>query len=217
MIRWGQFHVGSVCVVGEKFGKIKQILRDGKPVREGKPGDTVEIRGIECSAGSGEWIMEVKNEWEANNVVHYRKRHAAFLESLQQRRLGLDSLRSDASSALSSSSSSSDAVSPSNTKQIHIPLVIKADVDGSVQAIEQQIEGLNADLENAHFEVVTANVGDVSQGDVETARDCKGILLLFNAKLNRRFLPRFSYRFHAKTRSKSQNRHCFRLYNLLPS
>ena len=72
--------------------------------------------------------------------------------------------------------------------QIHIPLVIKADVDGSVQAIEQQIEGLNADLQNAQFEIVTANVGDVSQGDVETTRDCKGILLLFNSKLNRRFV-----------------------------
>ena len=47
VIRWGHFHVGSVCVVGEKFGKIKQIVRDGKPVREGRPGDTVEIRGIE--------------------------------------------------------------------------------------------------------------------------------------------------------------------------
>ena len=213
MIRWGQFHVGSVCVIGEKFGKIKQILRDGKPVREGRPGDTVEIRGIECSAGSGEWIMEVKNEWEANNVVHYRKRHAAFLESIQQRRLGLDSLLSDAqsiasnASILSSSAISTDA---SASKLIRIPRVIKADVDGSVQAIQQQIEGLNADLQNAQFEIVTANVGDVSQGDVETTRDCKGILLLFNAKLNRRlFLKRFQRRFHAEARAESQNRHGF--------
>lgn len=191
MIRWGQFHVGSVCVIGEKYGKIKQILRDGKPVREGKPGDTVEIRGIECSAGSGEWIMEVKNEWEANNVIHYRKRHAAFLESIQQRRLGLDSLLSDAQSIASNASNSDSSLNSLDShasKQIHIPLVIKADVDGSVQAIEQQIEGLNADLQNAQFEIVTANVGDVSQGDVETTRDCKGILLLFNSKLNRRFV-----------------------------
>ena len=193
VVRWGHFHVGSVCVVGEKSGRIKQILRDGKPVREGRPGDTVEIRGIECSAGSGEWIMEVKNEWEASNVIHYRKRHAAFLESLRQRRLGVDASERSQSGGIDANSS--------DAKRIRIPLVIKADVDGSVQAIEQQIEGLNADLHNAQFEIVTANVGDVSQGDVETARDCKGILLLFNAKLNRRFSPfSLSRRRHAETR-----------------
>lgn len=125
--------------------------------------------------------MEVKNEWEASNVIHYRKRHAAFLESLRQRRLGVDATERSQSGGIDANSS--------DAKRIRIPLVIKADVDGSVQAIEQQIEGLNADLHNAQFEIVTANVGDVSQGDVETARDCKGILLLFNAKLNRRFFP----------------------------
>ena len=51
------------------------------------------------------------------------------------------------------------------------------------QAIEQEIQKLNDSIHNASFHIVLAGMGNVSQTDVETARDCKGILMTFNTKI----------------------------------
>lgn len=68
VIRWGNFHVGSVCVLGDQMGKIKSIVRDGKNVKSGVAGDTVVISGINHTINGGEWLFEVKNEAFANEV-----------------------------------------------------------------------------------------------------------------------------------------------------
>ena len=49
--------------------------------------------------------------------------------------------------------------------------------------MKQEIDGLNASLHNASFQVVSASMGTVSQSDVEMARDCKGLMVCFNAKV----------------------------------
>ena len=69
IVRWGNFRVGSVCVVGEDYGRIKRVLCDGKSVKKAVAGDTVQITGISRRADSGEWLLEVKNEAEAVEVV----------------------------------------------------------------------------------------------------------------------------------------------------
>ena len=68
VIRWGNFHVGSICVLGDQIGKIKSILKDGKNVKIGYAGDTVVISGINHTIKDGEWLFEVKNEAFANEV-----------------------------------------------------------------------------------------------------------------------------------------------------
>ena len=49
--------------------------------------------------------------------------------------------------------------------------------------MKQEIDGLNATLHNANFQVVSASMGTLSQSDVEMARDCKGMMVCFNAKI----------------------------------
>lgn len=117
IVRWGYFHVGSVCVIGEEFGKIKQVLCDGKNVKRAVAGDTVQITGINRNVNSGEWLMEVKNEAEALEVVNYRKRRRERQNAIQKK-------QGDASEA--------DAAGEEKDV-VHIPLVLKADVDGSIQ------------------------------------------------------------------------------------
>ena len=68
VIRWGNFHVGSTCVLGDQVGKIKSILKDGKSVKMGCAGDTVVISGINRTINGGEWLFEVKNEAFGNEV-----------------------------------------------------------------------------------------------------------------------------------------------------
>ena len=55
--------MGSVCVIGEEFGKIKQVLCDGKNVKRAVAGDTVQITGINRNVNSGEWLMEVAPQY----------------------------------------------------------------------------------------------------------------------------------------------------------
>ena len=68
VIRWGNFHVGSICVLGDQIGKIKSIIKDGKNLKIGYAGDTVVISGINHTIKDGEWLFEVKNEAFANEV-----------------------------------------------------------------------------------------------------------------------------------------------------
>ena len=77
--------MGSVCVIGEEFGKIKQVLCDGKNVKRAVAGDTVQITGINRNVNSGEWLMEVKNEAEALEVVNYRKRRRERQSAIQKK------------------------------------------------------------------------------------------------------------------------------------
>ena len=109
--------MGSVCVIGEEFGKIKQVLCDGKNVKRAVAGDTVQITGINRNVNSGEWLMEVKNEAEALEVVNYRKRRRERQSAIQKK-------QGDASEV---------EAEEEEKDVVHIPLVLKADVDGSIQ------------------------------------------------------------------------------------
>lgn len=112
VVRWGSFTVGAVCVVGTNSGKIKQIWRDGKPVKSSTAGDTVEIGGIN-GATSGDWLLQVKDEATASAVIAYRKRRLARQQELAAKKAG-------------------KPVSKEEGKTV-IPLVLKADVEGSLE------------------------------------------------------------------------------------
>ena len=112
VVRWGSFAVGSVCVVGTNSGKIKQIWRDGKPVKTSTAGDTVEIGGIN-GATSGDWLLQVKDEATASAVIAYRKRRLARQRELAAKKAGKPL--------------------PKEEGKTVIPLVLKADVEGSLE------------------------------------------------------------------------------------
>lgn len=117
VIRWGQLKVGSVCVIGTEYGRIKQIWNSGKSVQKGYAGDTVEVSGINRTVNSGEWLLEVKNESEAAAVVSYRQRRLARQKMLTAKKSG-------------------EKVPEEVTKTV-IPLILKTDVDGSIQVRDE--------------------------------------------------------------------------------
>ena len=117
VIRWGQLKVGSVCVIGTEYGRIKQIWNSGKSVQKGYAGDTVEVSGINRTVNSGEWLLEVKNESEAAAVVSYRQRRLARQKMLTAKKSG-------------------ENLSEEMTKTL-IPLILKTDVDGSIDVSDE--------------------------------------------------------------------------------
>lgn len=109
--------MGSVCVVGEDYGRIKRVLCDGKSVKKAVAGDTVQITGISRRADSGEWLLEVKNEAEAVEVVNYRKRRRERLAAIQRKK---------------AEANGETGETEEEKKVVDIPLVVKADEDGSL-------------------------------------------------------------------------------------
>lgn len=166
IVRWGSFHVGSVCVIGEEFGKIKQVLCDGKNVKRAVAGDTVQITGINRNVNSGEWLMEVKNEAEALEVVNYRKRRRERQSAIQKK-------QGDASEV---------EAEEEEKDVVHIPLVLKADVDGSIQVgVGTVSNGAGADAGDQHSQPLHSQRavprGGVGYGSGESGRHRDGARL----------------------------------------
>lgn len=92
-------------------------------------GDTVQITGISRHVNSGEWLLEVKNETEAVEVVNYRKRRRERLAAIQRKKAG--DVAPEASEASEVPEGMEDAEAETE-KVVHIPLVVKADEDGSL-------------------------------------------------------------------------------------
>ena len=166
IVRWGSFHVGSVCVIGEEFGKIKQVLCDGKNVKRAVAGDTVQITGINRNVNSGEWLMEVKNEAEALEVVNYRKRRRERQSAIQKK-------QGDASEV---------EAEEEEKDVVHIPLVLKADVDGSIQVgVGTVSNGAGADAGDQHSQPLHSQRavprGGVGYGSGQSGRHRDGARL----------------------------------------
>ena len=138
VIRWGQLKVGSVCVVGTEYGKIKQIWNSGKSVKKGFAGDTVELSGINRAVNSGEWLLEVKNEAEAAAVVSYRQRRLARQKALALKQKGREKGKGEDGSEGEGENENGEEVI--TNRRTVIPLVLKTDVDGSIQVGLEEME-----------------------------------------------------------------------------
>lgn len=194
IVRWGRFTVGSPVVLGASAGRIRRIIRDGKSVRQCAAGDIVQVAGIADPAANGSWLLEVASDADAAKIAEQRKRRAELQNRRQQQidraARGVSSGETPSETPDRSSGSSgapsneTPGETPGETPRVtRIPVVVKADVEGSVEAVKQQLEAVNESLHTAHFQLIQSGFGSVSQSDLDMAHVAKGILLSFNAPI----------------------------------
>ena len=165
LVQRGTLDVGDTILVGSVIGRIRTMTDDkGHKVKKAGPSTPVEITGLTSVPEAGETFYEVKDEKTAKHLMERRKRQAREKALNASSRVTLDDLFSQ--------------IEKGNLKQLNI--IVKADVQGSVEAVKQSLEKLSND--EVKVKVIHANVGAVTESDVTLANVSNAIIIGFNVR-----------------------------------
>ncbi|NLP34644.1 MAG: translation initiation factor IF-2 [Clostridiales bacterium] len=166
LIQKGTLHVGDNIAVGSSYGKVRAMVDDrGRRVKEALPSTPVEIIGLNAVPDAGEIFMATDNEKEARNIAEtFIKQSKEKLLADTKARLSLDGLFSQ--------------IQAGNIKELN--LIIKADVQGSVEAMKQSLVKLSND--EVAVRVIHGGVGAINESDVILASTSNAIIIGFNVK-----------------------------------
>ena len=166
LIQKGTLHVGDAINIGHAYGRVRAMLDDkGNRVKEAGPSVPVEILGLNDVPFSGEVMMAHDNEKEARTtadafIAYGREK---MLEETKSK-LSLDDLF--------------DQIQAGNVKELN--LVVKADVQGSVEAVKQSLMKLSND--EVMIKVIHGGVGAINESDVTLASASNAIIIGFNVR-----------------------------------
>ena len=165
LVQRGTLDVGDTIVVGSSIGRIRAMKDDkGKSVKSAGPSTPVEIMGLTEVPEAGDTFYEVKNEKVAKHLIERRKRQARENAINQATKVTLDNLFSQMEEG----------------KLKVLNLIVKADVQGSVEAVKQSLEKL--ENEEVKVKVIHSAVGAVNQSDVTLAKVSNAIIIAFNVR-----------------------------------
>lgn len=166
LVQKGTLHVGDFIAAGACSGKVRAMMDDkGRRVKEALPSTPVEILGLSDVPNAGEIIMSFKSDKEAKNFA------ATFVSENKNRlledtkaKLSLDDLFSQ--------------IQEGNLKEL--PIIVKADVQGSVEAVKQSLVKLSN--EEVVVKVIHGGVGAINESDVTLAATSNAIVIGFNVR-----------------------------------
>ncbi|MBC7216963.1 MAG: translation initiation factor IF-2 [Candidatus Caldatribacterium sp.] len=167
IVQEGTLRVGDFFVAGTTWGRVRSLFDDlGKPLKEATPATPVEVAGFSELPPAGTKLVVVEEEKVATVVAERRKereRERALREA-GNRVVSLEEL-----------------LAPEEGKVKELHLVLKADYQGSLEALERAISQLGN--ENVRINVVFRGVGNISEADVMLASASSGVVIGFNVKL----------------------------------
>lgn len=163
LVHNGTLRVGDVIVVGDIWGKIKAMFNyEGKQVRRAEPSTPVEIMGLGVVPPAGDTFMVVAAEPQARALVEKRKSEAGQKQG-SVKAVSLTNLM--------------EQVSAGHVKELNV--ILKADVQGSIEPIKTSLEQLTTD--ELKVRVLHSGTGVITENDVMLAIASKGIIIGFNA------------------------------------
>ena len=165
LVQRGKLDAGDTIVVGSTIGRIRSMINDkGKKVKTAGPSTPVEIMGLTEVPQAGDTFYEVKDEKMAKHLIERRKRQEREKSINAMQAVTLDNLFSQ--------------MEKGSLKQLN--LIVKADVQGSVEALKQSLEKLSND--EVRVKVIHAAAGAVTESDVTLAKVSNAIIIAFNVR-----------------------------------
>ena len=165
LVQRGTLDVGDTIVVGSSIGRIRAMINDkGKKVKSAGPSTPVEIMGLTEVPEAGDIFYEVKNEKMAKHLIERRKNQAREKAINSATKVTLDNLFSQMEEG----------------KLKVLNLIVKADVQGSAEAVKQSMEKLQN--EEVRVKVIHSATGAVNQSDVTLAKVSNAIIIAFNVR-----------------------------------
>ena len=170
LVQRGTLHVGDIVVAGTQWGRVRALLDDKGAARpEAGPSFPVEILGFSGTPEAGDRVAVVESEARAREIAEYRER------------MKRDKIAARGGSARGSLSDMMSQLKTAGRKEF--PLVIKGDVQGSVEAIAAALEKLGTDEVGAR--IVHAGVGGISESDISLAEASNAAVIGFNVRAHK--------------------------------
>lgn len=168
LVQKGSLRKGDIVVAGYGYGKVKTMMNDRGVLQDVvTPGMPVEITGLDLAPGSGDPFDVVDEERQARDICEYRLRKIKEKENVLQSKVSLEELFSRASK---------------DNRVNTLPLLIKADVQGSIEAIIGSINKI--DNKEIRIKILHKAVGAISESDVSLAKASGAIIIGFNVRAN---------------------------------
>ena len=166
LVQKGTLHVGDPIAAGACYGRVRAMMDDkGRRVKEAGPSTPVEILGLNDVPNAGEVFVQPENEKEARSFAEtfISESKNKLIEDTKMK-LSLDDLFSQ--------------IKAGNVKEL--PLIVKADVQGSVEAVKQSLMKLSN--EEVVVKVIHGGVGAINESDVSLAAASNAIIIGFNVR-----------------------------------
>ena len=165
LVQNGTLHQGDPVVVGTAFGKVRRMTdENGHTLKSAGPSTPVEIIGLNEVPEAGDLFRNFEDEKEARALADRRRRRKQEAERRQSSAMSLEDL--------------SAQIEAGNIKEI--PIIIKADVQGSAEAVKSSMEKLS--VGDVKIKVIHATAGAITESDIMLADASKGMIIGFNVR-----------------------------------
>jgi translation initiation factor IF-2 len=165
LVQQGTLRVGDIFVTGSHFGKVRALINDkGKKVDEAGPSTPVEVIGLDGVPQAGDTFVVVADERVGKEIAQSRSQRQRLAELSQTRRVTLDDLYQE--------------IQEGTVKELNI--IVKADVQGSAEAIKESLEKLTSAL--VKLRVIHRGVGSITESDILLASASNAIVIGFNVR-----------------------------------
>ncbi len=167
LVQKGSLHQGDIVVAGAEWGRVRAMLDDkSKPITDAGPSMPAEILGLSAVPSAGEAFVVVENESRAREVAEFRQRRERD--------------RSSAATGAGRGTMDQMIARIQAGEQKEVAVVIKADVQGSTEAIQATVEKVGND--EVRVRALTASVGQITESDVQLAKASDAIVIGFNVR-----------------------------------
>ena len=168
LVQRGTLRQGDIFVVGEQWGRVRALVNDqGDRVKEAGPSVPVEVLGLNGTPEAGDVLNVVPDEAKAREIADYRAQLARDKRAAAGAATTLDQLL---------------AQKKADENTAELPIVVKADVQGSAEAIVQAMEKVGND--EVRIRVLHSGVGAITESDVTLAEASKAPIIGFNVRAN---------------------------------
>jgi len=168
LIQNGTLRQGDIFVVGEQYGKVRALINDkGERVQEAGPAVPVEVLGLNGTPEAGDVLNVVSTDAQAREIAEYREKAAKAKRAAAGAATTLEQLMANAKA---------------NQTLSELPIVVKADVQGSAEAIVQAMEKIGND--EVRVRVLHSGVGAITETDIGLAEASGAPVFGFNVRAN---------------------------------
>ncbi|MDB9872358.1 translation initiation factor IF-2 [Alphaproteobacteria bacterium] len=165
LVKSGTLNIGDIIVVGSESGKVRALLNDsGKRIKSAGPSFPVEVLGLSGTPNAGDLANVVETEGKAREIAEYRARKFKEKEVTQSARGSVEQMLADIQAGEAS----------------ELPVVIKTDVHGSLEAIKVALEKIGNSL--VKIKVLTGAVGAINESDISLASASSALVFAFNVR-----------------------------------
>jgi translation initiation factor IF-2 len=165
LVQGGTINLGDIVLSGTNFGRVRTLTNDsGKRIKQATPGMPVEIAGLDGVAQAGDIFTVVETERLAKEISSRRLQKSRETEMVHTRALSLDDL--------------SEAIAEGEIKSLR--LIVKADMQGSVEALSQALQKLSTDA--VEVNVIHKGVGGITESNVNLAIASNAIIIGFHVR-----------------------------------